>query len=200
MVRFCSAVLLALLLVLASPEASITASGPDAPPVCTGAVADVPFIWPPTDEFLEVHVVGVTDDGGAGNLSIEILSVTQDEPLTGTADALVPCHPVQQVDGTVLLRYKFVQPTLTDVYRRTYLGRPYPGPIPEEYKVGDEPPEEEFRQRERPSSGLPEPMFAWERMLAPGDPPIRRIDIFLDSSNTVTSYRLKPKPKNKTRR
>ena len=49
MVRFCSAVLLALLLVLASPEASITASGPDAPPVCSGAVADVPFIWPPTD-------------------------------------------------------------------------------------------------------------------------------------------------------
>jgi len=74
------------------------------PPNCSGAVADIPTLWPPDGQFVRVQIQGVVDDGGPGNLDIEILGVTQDDPLDGAVDALIPCEQIQHRNGTVLLR------------------------------------------------------------------------------------------------
>jgi cysteine-rich repeat protein len=54
----------------------------NAPPVCTGAVAGSPMIWPPNHQMVPVSVLGVTDPDGDA-VTITATSVTQDEPVLG---------------------------------------------------------------------------------------------------------------------
>jgi Calx-beta domain len=59
------------------------ASTPNRPPVCTGATASPASLAPADHRFEPVTLSGVSDPDG-DLVSIEIISVTQDEPLIGT--------------------------------------------------------------------------------------------------------------------
>jgi hypothetical protein len=52
-----------------------------ATPVCSGAHASAPALWPPNHKFVKETIKGVTD--GAPPVSITITSIFQDEPLNG---------------------------------------------------------------------------------------------------------------------
>ena len=70
------------------------------PPVVTEARTDIAELWPPIRDLAPVRIVGVTDPDG-DDISIEVLSITQDEPVlesrgTGTCpDAIVAGESIQ---------------------------------------------------------------------------------------------------------
>jgi hypothetical protein len=56
------------------------------PPVCTHAVASLPFIWPPNpSQTHQIFVSGVTDPNG-DPITITITKIEQDEPVDSTGD------------------------------------------------------------------------------------------------------------------
>jgi hypothetical protein len=57
----------------------------NAPPDCTGAVADPDLLWPPNHKFSDVEIVGVADPDG-DPVYITVDAIYQDEPLNGRAD------------------------------------------------------------------------------------------------------------------
>lgn len=59
------------------------------PPECDGATAEVPATWPPDHKLAPVTISNVTDPDGDA-VTIEVTSVTQDEPLQGPGDSTCP--------------------------------------------------------------------------------------------------------------
>jgi hypothetical protein len=63
---------------------------PNHSPDCSGAVPSVSTLWPPKHELVPMTVEGVTDPDG-DSVTIEVASIHQDEPTTGTGpDDLTP--------------------------------------------------------------------------------------------------------------
>ena len=80
----------------------ITALDTNAPPVCAQAQPSEPYLWPPNHKLVPVTIVSVSDPDDE-DVTITILSVTQDEPLNGLGDGDTSPDALIQGD-TVLLR------------------------------------------------------------------------------------------------
>jgi hypothetical protein len=62
--------------------ADIPWNSPNKPPDVSQAAPTLASLWPPNHRFVEVGVTGVTDPDG-DEVTLEITSVTQDEPVLG---------------------------------------------------------------------------------------------------------------------
>lgn len=74
---------------LASPpdDVVIHVSNINDPPSCNLAVADPDSLWPPTHKMKSVNIDGVMDsDAEFNTVTLQITSVTQDEPVNGLGD------------------------------------------------------------------------------------------------------------------
>ena len=87
---------------IAVDTVTITLLDTNAPPACELAQPGEPFLWPPNHKMWPITILGVSDPE-AGNVTITILGVTQDEPLNGLGDGDTTPDAVIQGD-TVLLR------------------------------------------------------------------------------------------------
>lgn len=86
----------------AADEVVITVLDTNAPPACELAEPSKPMLWPPNHKLIPFAITGASDPE-AGDVSITIIAVTQDEPLNGLGDGDTAPDAVLQ-DGTVLLR------------------------------------------------------------------------------------------------
>lgn len=86
----------------ATDEVVITVLDTNAPPDCTLAQPSDGSLWPPNHKLRPITITGVSDPENQ-NVTITILSVTQDEPLNGLGDGDTAPDAVIQGD-TVLLR------------------------------------------------------------------------------------------------
>ncbi len=59
---------------------------PNQPPDCSGAAPDPAALWPPNHKLATVQVTGVTDPDPGDEVTIEIASIFQDEPLNTIGD------------------------------------------------------------------------------------------------------------------
>ncbi len=66
------------------------------PPVCAGAYANPAKLWPANHKFVDVAIEGVTDPDG-DDFEVVVTSITQDEPVSAEAAAVIG-------DGIVQLR------------------------------------------------------------------------------------------------
>jgi len=73
------------------------------PPLASAAHSTTALLWPPNHQMIAVGILGVSDPND-DRLTIEITSVTQDEPTKGLGDGDTPIDAVINGDGTVLLR------------------------------------------------------------------------------------------------
>ena len=62
-------------------NALVTEGGGGSTLDCTNAVASVGMIWPPDHSMVTEQIWGVTDDPGAGGVTITINTISQDEPV-----------------------------------------------------------------------------------------------------------------------
>ena len=65
-----------------SGRVDITVNPVNNPPDCTAASPSHMLLWPPSDEFVDIQVLGVTDPDG-DTLTITINGIYQDEPVSG---------------------------------------------------------------------------------------------------------------------
>ena len=59
---------------------------PNLPPNCSGAVSDPSRLWPPNHRMASIEIAGVVDPDAQDDVTIEITSIFQDEPVNGTGD------------------------------------------------------------------------------------------------------------------
>ncbi len=79
-------------------SASIFAGALNQPPVCTSATVEPSRLWPPTHKLTPVSIKGITDpDGDTVNLTIN--SITQDEPVIGSAETANQCKKTPDGSG-----------------------------------------------------------------------------------------------------
>jgi hypothetical protein len=72
------------------------------PPLCSLARAIPEILWPPNHKMVPVNIEGVTDPDDS-SITIQIVGVTQDEPVNGLGDG--DTSPDAIIEGnTVLLR------------------------------------------------------------------------------------------------
>lgn len=65
--------------------ASDTVEVVNVPPDCSGAVAEVDFLWPPNHKLVAIPVTGVTD-ADDDPITLTVIDVFQDEPVDGFGD------------------------------------------------------------------------------------------------------------------
>jgi len=63
---------------------------PNLPPVCSGATPSIATLWPPNHTLRSVTINGVTDPDPGDTVTINVTSVTQDEPTNGLGDGDTP--------------------------------------------------------------------------------------------------------------
>ena len=81
---------------------TITVNNINTPPNVSQAQPSVSTLWPPNHSMVQVSILGVIDPDH--NDTIQITSVTQDEPTNGNGDGDTDVDAVINNDGTVLLR------------------------------------------------------------------------------------------------
>jgi hypothetical protein len=103
---------------IGSDTVVITVLDTNAPPNCTLAQPSLGELWPPNHRLVPVSILGVTDAENS-NVTITILSVTQDEPINGLGDG--DTAPDAVIQGTtVLLRAERSGTGNGRVYRVTF--------------------------------------------------------------------------------
>lgn len=101
-----------------SAEVTITVQDTASAPECHLAKPSVAELWPPNHKLIPVTITAITH-GSNPAVSITILSVTQDEPVTGTGDG--DTSPDAVIQGNkVLLRAERVGGGNGRVYRITF--------------------------------------------------------------------------------
>lgn len=88
------------------------------PPICSDAIPSIDVIWPPNHRMVEVAVTGVTDPDG-DEVSIEVTSIAQDEPVNEVGDGNT------EVDGQVDGASAWVRAERAGVARAPGNGRVY---------------------------------------------------------------------------
>lgn len=86
----------------ASDSVTVTVMDTNAPPLCNLGRPSVDSLWPPNHKMIPVTIINVTDPE-RGQVTINILNVTQDEPIDGLGDGDTAPDAVIQ-GSTVLLR------------------------------------------------------------------------------------------------
>src|SRR5688500_17428826 len=76
----------------------ITVLNSNDPPVCRVAQPEPSVVWPPNHKLIPVRILGLTDPEN-DRVAINILSVTQDEPVNELGDGDASPDAVLQVDG-----------------------------------------------------------------------------------------------------
>lgn len=85
-----------------SATTSVTVGNVNDPPIVTSARASQASLWPPNHKMVLISILGVVDP--ERNATIQITSVTQDEPTDGLGDGDTPVDAIVNADGTVLVR------------------------------------------------------------------------------------------------
>lgn len=85
-----------------SSTTSVTVGNVNDPPVVAGARASEATLWPPNHKMVRISILGVVDP--ERNATIQISSVTQDEPTQGLGDGDTPVDAILNADGSVLVR------------------------------------------------------------------------------------------------
>ena len=105
-------------------EVTVSVLNINDPPDCSQAAASVALIWPANHKFVPVNIIGVLDPDA--NHTIEILSVTQDEPVNVIGAGTTGPDAIIQDDG-VLLRAERTGTVNGRVYHITFVASDFEG-------------------------------------------------------------------------
>lgn len=75
---------------------------PNRPPVCSAATVDKATLWPPDHTLRNVTISGVTDPDAGDTVTINVTSVTSDEPTNGLGDGDTPVDAVITPNSNVV--------------------------------------------------------------------------------------------------
>jgi hypothetical protein len=85
----------------ASDQVNVTVLDVGAPPSCELAQPSLPTLWPPNHKLVAIQIVGVRDPDNQ-QVTIAVLSVTQDEPVNGLGDGDTSPDAVIQADQVLI--------------------------------------------------------------------------------------------------